>query len=160
MPGAFNKVRPCFKAKPERGLNWPSTPLGISKRNPVGINSRCNGANDKPLERNSVLKFALKSAPAAPSVSKLKKNRPKIVMGFAAETENILENAKSKLIKKGCDFIVANDVSLGSQTMGGNENTAVIVSKNDVETLPRMSKRKLAKILVEKISRSFEDMDA
>ena len=94
------------------------------------------------------------------SVSKLKKNRPKIVMGFAAETENILENAKSKLMKKGCDFIVANDVSLGTQTMGGNENTAIIVSENDVETLPKMSKRALAKILVEKISRSFEDMDA
>ena len=94
------------------------------------------------------------------SVSKLKKNRPKVVMGFAAETENILENAKSKLIKKGCDFIVANDVSLGTQTMGGNENTAIIVSENDVETLPKMSKRALAKILVEKISRSFEEMDA
>ena len=94
------------------------------------------------------------------SVSKLKKNRPKIVMGFAAETENILENAKSKLVKKGCDFIVANDVSLGTQTMGGNENTAIIVSENDVETLPKMSKRALAKILVEKISRSFEEIDA
>ena len=94
------------------------------------------------------------------SVSKLKKNRPKIVVGFAAETENILENAKSKLIKKGCNFIVANDVSLGTQTMGGNENTAIIVSENDVETLPKMSKRALAKILVEKISRSFEEMDA
>jgi len=94
------------------------------------------------------------------SVSKLKKNRPKIVMGFAAETENILENAKSKLVKKGCDFIVANDVSLGTQTMGGNENAAIIVSENDVETLTKMSKRALAKILVEKISQSFEEMDA
>ena len=94
------------------------------------------------------------------SVSKLKKNRPKIVMGFAAETENIIENAKSKLVKKGCDFIVANDVSLGTQIMGGNENTAIIVSENDVETLPKMSKRALAKILVKKISRSFEEMDA
>ena len=94
------------------------------------------------------------------SVSKLKKNRPKIVMGFAAETENILENAKSKLMKKGCDFIVANDVSLGTQTMGGSENSAIIVSENDVEKLPKMSKRALAKILVEKISRSFEEMDA
>jgi len=94
------------------------------------------------------------------SVSKLKKNRPKIVVGFAAETENILENAKSKLIKKGCNFIVANDVSLGTQTMGGNENTAIFVSENDVETLPKMSKKALAKILVEKISRSFEEMDA
>ena len=63
-------------------------------------------------------------------------------------------------MKKGCDFIVANDVSLGMQTMGGNENTAIIVSENDVDTLPKMSKRALAKILVEKISRSFEDMDA
>ena len=94
------------------------------------------------------------------SVSKLKKNRPKIVMGFAAETENILENAKSKLMKKGCDFIVANDVSLGTQTLGGNENAAIIVSEKDVETLPKMSKRELAKILVEKISQSFEEMDA
>ena len=94
------------------------------------------------------------------SVSKLKKNRPKIVMGFAAETENILENAKSKLMKKGCDFIVANDVSLGTQTLGGNENTAIIVSEKDVETLTKMSKRALAKILVEKISQSFEEMDA
>ena len=93
------------------------------------------------------------------SVSKLKKNRPKIVMGFAAETENILENAKSKLMKKGCDFIVANDVSLGAQTLGGNENAAIIVSEKDVETLTKMSKRALAKILVEKISQSFEEMD-
>ncbi len=94
------------------------------------------------------------------SVSKLKKNRPKIVMGFAAETENILENSKSKLMNKGCDFIVANDVSLGTQTMGGSENTAIILSKDNVETLPKMSKRALAKILVEKISQSFEEMDA
>ena len=94
------------------------------------------------------------------SVSKLKKNRPKIVMGFAAETENILENSKSKLMKKGCDFIVANDVSLGTQTLGGNENAAIIVSEKDVETLTKMSKRALAKILVEKISQSFEEMDA
>ena len=61
---------------------------------------------------------------------------------------------------KGCDFIVANDVSLDTSTMGGNENTAIIVSENDVETLPKMSKRALAKILVEKISQSFEEMDA
>ena len=94
------------------------------------------------------------------SVSKLKKNRPKIVMGFAAETENILENAKSKLMKKGCDFIVANDVSLGTQTLGGNENAAIIVSEKDVETLTKMSKRALAKILVGKISQSFEELDA
>ena len=58
------------------------------------------------------------------------------------------------------DFIVANDVSLGTQTMGGSENTAIILSKDNVEKLPKMSKRALAKILVEKISQSFEEMDA
>jgi len=94
------------------------------------------------------------------SVSKLKKNRPKVVIGFAAETENILENAKSKLKTKGCDFIVANDVSLGTETMGGDNNTAIIVSEDDAETLPKMSKRALAKILVEKISQYFEELDA
>ena len=94
------------------------------------------------------------------SVSKLKKNRPKMVIGFAAETENILINAKSKLKKKGCDFIVANDVSLGTQTMGGGENTAILVSEEISEQLPTMSKRALAETLVEKISQSFEEMDA
>ena len=94
------------------------------------------------------------------SVSKLKKNRPKMVIGFAAETENILINAKSKLKKKGCDFIVANDVSLGTQTMGGDENTAILVSEKISEQLPPMSKRALAETLVEKISQSFEEMDA
>ena len=93
------------------------------------------------------------------SVSQLKKNRPKVVIGFAAETEKILENAKIKLQKKGCDFIVANDVSLGTENMGGNDNTAIIISKDDVEKLPKMPKRALAKILVEKIAQSFEEMD-
>jgi phosphopantothenoylcysteine decarboxylase/phosphopantothenate--cysteine ligase len=80
-------------------------------------------------------------------------------MGFAAETENIIEHAKSKLKKKGCDCIVANDVSLGTKTMGGNENTAIVVSEFGVEKLPTMSKRALAKVLVDKISQSFEEMD-
>jgi len=93
------------------------------------------------------------------SISQLKKNRPKFVMGFAAETENIIEHAKSKLKKKGCDCIVANDVSLGTKTMGGNENTAIVVSEFGVEKLPTMSKRALAKVLVDKISQSFEEMD-
>ena len=78
-----------------------------------------------------------------------------MVIGFAAETENILINAKSKLKKKGCDFIVANDVSLGTQTMGGDENTAILVSEEISEQLPTMSKRALAETLVEKISQSL-----
>ena len=71
-----------------------------------------------------------------------------------------VKNIKSKLKKKGCDFIVANDVSLGTQTMGGDENTAILVGEEISEQLPTMSKRALAETLVEKISQSFEEMDA
>ena len=88
------------------------------------------------------------------------KNKPKITVGFAYETDNVLQNAKEKLLSKNCDFIVVNDVSLGTQTMGGDENTAILVSEEISEQLPTMSKRALAETLVEKISKSFEEMDA
>ena len=73
-----------------------------------------------------------------------KTKRPTLVVGFAAETENVIENAKSKLIRKGCDIIIANDVGQGSDVMGGNENTIHIISKYGVQDWPQMSKQQVA----------------
>ena len=84
-------------------------------------------------------------------VSNLKQNRPKLVIGFAAESENILENARTKRLKKGCDWIVANDVSVGSGVMGGKCNKVSLISEMNTENWPKMSKENVAKRLIEKI---------
>ena len=86
-------------------------------------------------------------------VSNLKQDRPKLVIGFAAESENILENASTKRSKKGCDWIVANDVSLGSGVMGGKSNKVSLISETNTENWPDMSKENVAERLVEKISK-------
>ena len=84
-------------------------------------------------------------------VSNLKQDRPKLVIGFAAESENILVNASIKRGKKGCDWIVANDVSLGSGVMGGKSNKVSLISETNTENWPDMSKENVAERLVEKI---------
>ncbi|MBN8982531.1 MAG: bifunctional phosphopantothenoylcysteine decarboxylase/phosphopantothenate--cysteine ligase CoaBC [Rhizobiales bacterium] len=86
------------------------------------------------------------------AVSKLKQNRPKLVIGFAAETENLIANATAKLKRKGCDWIVANDVSPASGVMGGDRNTVHIISANETESWPVMSKDEVANALVKRIA--------
>ena len=86
-------------------------------------------------------------------VSNLKQDRPKLVIGFAAESEDIFENASTKRGKKGCDWIVANDVSLGSGVMGGKSNKVSLISETNTENWPDMSKENVAERLVEKISK-------
>ncbi len=71
--------------------------------------------------------------------------RPRLLIGFAAETENVIENAKAKLTRKGCDWIVANDVS--GDVMGGAANTVHVVTKDGVESWARMSKGDVAERL-------------
>ena len=68
------------------------------------------------------------------------KRRPALVIGFAAETERVLDHAKEKLARKGCDWIVANDVSAASGVMGGDSNTVHIVRRDGHETWPKMRK--------------------
>ncbi|MFI5019724.1 MAG: phosphopantothenoylcysteine decarboxylase, partial [Dongiales bacterium] len=79
--------------------------------------------------------------------------RPLVVVGFAAETENLIANAKKKLAAKGCDLILANDVSTGSRTFGGTENTIHLVAADGVESWPRLSKLEVAERLADTIQR-------
>ncbi len=78
--------------------------------------------------------------------------RPHLVIGFAAETEDILKHATAKLKAKGCDWILANDVSAGSGTFGGAENTIHLVDKAGATTWPRMTKEAVAEKLAERIA--------
>lgn len=80
-------------------------------------------------------------------------SRPELVIGFAAETENVLDNAKQKRKRKGCDWIVANDVS--GDVMGGDSNHVHIVSADGVVTLDEMPKSAVAMALAERIAASL-----
>jgi phosphopantothenoylcysteine decarboxylase/phosphopantothenate--cysteine ligase len=75
------------------------------------------------------------------------------VVGFAAETEKVVEHAKEKLVRKGCDLIVANDVAPESGVMGGMRNTVHLVTRDGVETWPTMDKDEVARRLVERLGR-------
>jgi len=80
-------------------------------------------------------------------------NRPALVIGFAAETEDVIENAKVKRKRKVADWIVANDVS--GDVMGGDRNRVHIISADGVETLDDMPKSAVAMALVERIAAAF-----
>jgi phosphopantothenoylcysteine decarboxylase / phosphopantothenate---cysteine ligase len=86
------------------------------------------------------------------TLSKAGKHRATLVVGFAAETENVLEHAKAKLAKKGCDLIVANDVSETSGVFGGNKNTVHLVSAKGIEDWPQLSKVEVAQRLMTHIA--------
>jgi phosphopantothenoylcysteine decarboxylase/phosphopantothenate--cysteine ligase len=86
------------------------------------------------------------------SVAKLKTKRPQLVIGFAAETEKVIEHAKMKLNRKGADWIVANDVSAAGGAMGGDENAVHLITVAGVESWPRQSKEGVAKQLVARIA--------
>jgi phosphopantothenoylcysteine decarboxylase/phosphopantothenate--cysteine ligase len=105
------------------------------------------------------------------TISKLPKLRPDLVIGFAAETENLIENAKAKLARKGCDWIVANDVSPASGVMGGDRNTVHLLTQDAksiqhangveggirIESWPVMTKEEVATTLVARIASQAEN---
>jgi len=86
------------------------------------------------------------------TVSQLSNGRPSLVVGFAAETDNVVENAVAKRKRKGCDWIVANDVSPETGIMGGQENQVILVTDDGTEAWPRMSKNETARELAKRIA--------
>jgi phosphopantothenoylcysteine decarboxylase/phosphopantothenate--cysteine ligase len=82
-------------------------------------------------------------------------DRPTLVIGFAAETDDVVENARLKRQRKRCDWILANDVSPGTGTFGGDCNTIHLVDTNGVEDWPVMTKREVAARLADRIASSL-----
>jgi phosphopantothenoylcysteine decarboxylase/phosphopantothenate--cysteine ligase len=78
--------------------------------------------------------------------------RPRLVVGFAAETERVVDYAIEKRRRKGCDWIVANDVSPATGIMGGNANEVHLVTEAGAEAWPRMAKTEVAALLAERIA--------
>jgi phosphopantothenoylcysteine decarboxylase / phosphopantothenate---cysteine ligase len=89
------------------------------------------------------------------TVARRKSGRPPLVIGFAAETERLIENARAKLDRKGCDWIVANDVSPATGIMGGDRNMIHLVTHDGVESWPSEDKQHVADRLVARIAGTF-----
>jgi phosphopantothenoylcysteine decarboxylase/phosphopantothenate--cysteine ligase len=93
------------------------------------------------------------------TVARRQEKRPPLVIGFAAETEHLIDNARAKLARKGCDWIVANDVTPATGVMGGDRNTVHLLKRNgediSVDSWPAMSKAEVATTLVARIAEAI-----
>ncbi len=116
---------------------------------------RVASASDKKLKKSRdglpVLEFA-ENPDILKRVSQMETGRPALVVGFAAETDNLIEHATAKRGRKGCDWIVANDVSPATGIMGGSENAVILISDDGAEEWPRMGKDEVAKRLATRIA--------
>ncbi|MDU9004998.1 bifunctional phosphopantothenoylcysteine decarboxylase/phosphopantothenate--cysteine ligase CoaBC [Sedimentitalea todarodis] len=112
-------------------------------------------ASDRKLKKSRdglpVLEFA-ENPDILAAVSQMTEGRPELVVGFAAETNDVLANATAKRARKACDWIVANDVSPETGIMGGSENAVVLIRGDGVETWPRMGKDAVAQQLAQRIA--------
>jgi phosphopantothenoylcysteine decarboxylase/phosphopantothenate--cysteine ligase len=116
---------------------------------------RVASASDKKLKKSRdglpVLEFA-ENPDILKRVSRMENGRPPLVVGFAAETDDVIEHATAKRLRKGCDWIVANDVSPSTGIMGGSENAVILISDSGAEEWPRMGKTEVARRLASRIA--------
>ncbi len=89
------------------------------------------------------------------TVSQMTKGRPKLVVGFAAETDDVIAHATAKRERKGCDWIIANDVSPETGIMGGTENAVTVISAEGADAWPRMSKDDVARKIAARIAEAL-----
>ncbi|TMV10166.1 bifunctional phosphopantothenoylcysteine decarboxylase/phosphopantothenate--cysteine ligase CoaBC [Ruegeria sediminis] len=90
-------------------------------------------------------------------VAHMGEGRPRLIVGFAAETDNVIEHATAKRARKGCDWIVANDVSPETGIMGGSENAVVLITEDGAEEWPRMGKDAVAERLAQRIAAALAE---
>ena len=121
---------------------------------------RVTSASDRKLKKSKdglpVLAFA-ENPDILKTISHLEDGRPSLVVGFAAETHDVLQNATAKRKRKGCDWIVANDVSEGTGIMGGTENAVTLISDAGAESWPRMAKSEVASQLADRIAAALAE---
>jgi phosphopantothenoylcysteine decarboxylase / phosphopantothenate---cysteine ligase len=121
---------------------------------------RVSNAGEQKLKKGpnkSAPNFALAENPdILASVAHRTTDRPRLVIGFAAETENVIAHAQDKLKRKGCDWILANDVSPQTGIMGGDSNTIELVRASGVERWPPQPKEAVARMLIERIAEELK----
>jgi phosphopantothenoylcysteine decarboxylase/phosphopantothenate--cysteine ligase len=122
---------------------------------------RISKTSQSKLKKNrdgqDVLKLVLNPDILA-TLSKPSKRRPSLVIGFAAETDDIIAHATEKRTSKGCDWILANDVSNNTDTFGGEYNTINLITADGVENWPKMSKFHVAEKLASRIADNLDQL--
>ena len=117
-------------------------------------------ASDRKLKKSKdglpVLEFA-ENPDILAGVSQMTEGRPKLVIGFAAETNDVEAHATAKRARKGCDWIVANDVSPETGIMGGSENAVTLITDAGAEAWPRMGKDAVARQLADRIAAALNE---
>ena len=116
---------------------------------------RVTGRNDSKIKKTAGKLPALELAENPDilrTIASLANDRPRLVVGFAAETDTVIENARAKLARKGCDWIVANDVSPATGIMGGDRNRVHLVTAEGVEDWPDMTKPEVARRLMVRVA--------
>ena len=116
---------------------------------------RVASASNRKIKKTAgglpVLEFA-ENTDILARVSQMTEGRPALVVGFAAETDDVIANATAKRARKMCDWIIANDVSLETGIMGGGENAVTVISENGADSWPRMDKAQVAQRLAQLMS--------
>jgi phosphopantothenoylcysteine decarboxylase/phosphopantothenate--cysteine ligase len=116
---------------------------------------RVAGASDRKLKKTKdglpALAFA-ENPDILATVARMDAGRPRLVVGFAAETDDVIAHATAKRARKGCDWIVANDVSPATGIMGGTENAVTLITETGAEDWPRMGKAEVARRLADRIA--------
>ena len=119
---------------------------------------RVDGASDRKLKKSKdglpTLSFA-ENPDILKTISQMEKGRPPLVVGFAAETNDVIDNATAKRARKGCDWILANDVSPETGIMGGTENAVTLITSDGAEDWPRMDKKAVAEKLAARVAQAL-----
>ncbi|MCH2075860.1 MAG: bifunctional phosphopantothenoylcysteine decarboxylase/phosphopantothenate--cysteine ligase CoaBC [Rhodobacteraceae bacterium] len=118
---------------------------------------RVDGAADQKMkkEKGGLPTLSFAENPDILATVSQGEGRPELVVGFAAETENVIAHATAKRERKGCDWILANDVSPGTGIMGGTENDVTLISADGAEDWPRMGKSQVAERLARRIAEAL-----
>ncbi|MFV9838834.1 MAG: phosphopantothenoylcysteine decarboxylase [Aaplasma endosymbiont of Hyalomma asiaticum] len=108
---------------------------------------------NRKLKKNAIDNIHMLHSPDIVRCVSVNRHRPKLVIGFCLESENLLESARSKLLYKKCDWIIANHfyVKDGEPVMGSDYNKVFLVTKNSVKPLQMMTKAKVAEVVMEEI---------
>ncbi len=143
---AVDMLAACEQSLPADGLVCAAAVADWRVENQAEQKLKKEGAED-------TLSLAMVQNPdILATLSQLKKGRPQLVVGFAAETEKVIDHAVAKRNRKGCDWIIANDVSPGTGAFGGDSNLVHFINGKTTDTWPRMSKDEVAQRIAQKIA--------
>jgi phosphopantothenoylcysteine decarboxylase/phosphopantothenate--cysteine ligase len=119
---------------------------------------RVEGASERKIKKEAggapALTFA-ENPDILATVARRAEGRPRLVVGFAAETHDVLAHARAKRARKGCDWIVANDVSPATGIMGGSDNAVTLLTAEGEESWPRMGKDEVGRRLALRIAEAL-----